>query len=116
MQEAWLRLSRSDAGAVENLGGWLTTVVARICLDMLRTRNARHEEPVEGDLPEPVVAHDEPVDPEQEALVADSVGLDRPRKDHRDRHGRRSRSAPSARSRHAGGVTPQTLGRMVGKR
>src|SRR6186997_1283854 len=54
VQETWLRLSRTDTGAVENLGGWLTTVVARVCLDMLRSRKSRREEPLTGDAPEPV--------------------------------------------------------------
>ena len=71
LQEAWLRLSRSDTAAVENMSGWLTTIVARVCLDLLRSRHARREEPVGADLPEP--ASD--ADPEQQALMADSVGL-----------------------------------------
>jgi RNA polymerase sigma factor (sigma-70 family) len=70
VQEAWLRLSRSDANAVENLGGWLTTVVGRVCLDVLRTRRSRREEW----LPEPIVTV-ETDDPEQQAVLADSVGL-----------------------------------------
>jgi RNA polymerase sigma-70 factor, ECF subfamily len=74
VQEAWLRLSRSDADAVENLGGWLTTVVGRVCLDMLRRRRARREDYVGTWLPEPIVASDAP-NPEDEALMADSVGL-----------------------------------------
>src|SRR3954464_11890750 len=75
VQEAWLRLSRTDASRVENLGGWLTTVVARVSLDMLRSRHARREQPLETHVPEPIVSHDAGVDPEQEALLADSVGL-----------------------------------------
>jgi RNA polymerase sigma-70 factor, ECF subfamily len=75
VQEAWLRLSRSGAGEVENLGGWLTTVVARVALNMLRSRRSRHEEPVGVHMPEPIVSSEDGVDPEQEALVADSVGL-----------------------------------------
>ncbi|GAA0399705.1 RNA polymerase sigma factor SigJ [Streptomyces luteireticuli] len=77
VQEAWLRLSRSDADAVENLGGWLTTVVGRVCLDMLRSRTARREEPVDepARLPDPVISSADGVDPEQQALLADSVGL-----------------------------------------
>src|SRR4051812_18265908 len=75
VQEAWLRLNRADTGAVTNLGGWLTTVVARVSLDMLRQRRARREEYVGSWLPEPVVAPDDQSSPEQEALLADSVGL-----------------------------------------
>ncbi|MGK5640286.1 sigma-70 family RNA polymerase sigma factor [Streptomyces sp. URMC 126] len=77
VQEAWLRLSRVDAGEVGNLGGWLTTVVGRVCLDMLRSRTARREEPMEERLrlPDPVVSGVDGVDPEQEALLADSLGL-----------------------------------------
>jgi RNA polymerase sigma factor (sigma-70 family) len=73
VQEAWLRLSRSDATAVANLGGWLTTVVARVCLDLLRTRRTRREEPLDDRLPEAVVRLD--AGPEEEALLADSVGV-----------------------------------------
>src|SRR5581483_125625 len=70
VQEAWLRLSRQDAAAIENLGGWLTTVTARVCLDMLRGRQMRREEPIGPHVPEPAVGHE----PEREALLADSVG------------------------------------------
>src|SRR6266540_1072741 len=75
VQEAWLRLSRSDTRGVENLGRWLTTVVARICLDMLRLRKSRREEPLGVHLPGPIVSRQEGIDPEHEALLADSVGL-----------------------------------------
>jgi RNA polymerase sigma-70 factor (ECF subfamily) len=75
LQEAWLRLSRSDTAAVDNLGGWLTTVVGRVCLDMLRSRRSRQEDYVGSWLPEPIVSLDDETDPEQEALLADSVGL-----------------------------------------
>ncbi len=75
VQEAWLRLTRSDADQVENLGGWLTTVVARICLDMLRSRNSRGEESLEEQVAEPVAPKTGAADPEQEAVLADSVGL-----------------------------------------
>jgi RNA polymerase sigma-70 factor (ECF subfamily) len=75
VQEAWLRLNRSDVAAVENLTGWLTTVVSRICLDMLRSRRARREEPGEGWEQEPIVPPERPADPEAELLLADSVGL-----------------------------------------
>jgi RNA polymerase sigma-70 factor (ECF subfamily) len=75
VQEAWLRLSRADAGKVENLGGWLTTVVARVSLDMLRSRKARREEPLGPFIPEPIVSGSNGADPEHEALLADSVGL-----------------------------------------
>src|SRR5947199_10874715 len=75
VQEAWLRLGRADTEAVANLGGWLTTVVARVCLDVLRARRARREDYAGDWLPEPVVRVDTGDDPEQEALLADSVGL-----------------------------------------
>jgi RNA polymerase sigma-70 factor (ECF subfamily) len=75
VQESWLRLSRSDTDAVENLRAWLTTAVARVCLDMLRKRRSRHEEPLGPHLPEPIVSREDRVDPEHEALLADSVGL-----------------------------------------
>src|SRR5947207_4594857 len=75
VQEAWLRLDRSDTGGVENIGGWLTTVVARVCLDMLRSRKSRREEPLGARVPEPVVSAEDGVEPEHEALLADSVGL-----------------------------------------
>ena len=75
VQESWLHLSRSDTSGVENLGGWLTTVVARICLDMLRSRNSRREEPLEASVPEPITSREGGINPEQEALLADSVGL-----------------------------------------
>ena len=71
VQEAWLRLSRADAKEIDNLGGWLTTVVARVCLDMLRSRKSRREEPFAPQAPEPIA----PGSPEQEAVLADSVGL-----------------------------------------
>jgi RNA polymerase sigma factor (sigma-70 family) len=75
VQEAWLRLSRSDTSGVENLGGWLTTVVARICLDMLRARKSRREEPLDRFGAQGAAAIDNGTDPEQEAMLADSVGL-----------------------------------------
>ena len=75
VQEAWLRLSRADTEAIDNLGGWLTTVVARVCLDMLRSRQSRREEPLTPDAPEPVATGTTGSSPEQEALLADSVGL-----------------------------------------
>jgi RNA polymerase sigma factor (sigma-70 family) len=75
VQEAWLRLSRSDASKVENLGGWLTTVVARISLSMLRSRNSRREQPLDVHVPEPIVDRADGTDPEHETLLADSVGL-----------------------------------------
>ena len=74
VQEAWLRLSRSDTSAVENLGGWLTTVVARVCLDMLRSRQSRREEPLDAQAPESIVERRVQIDPEHEAILADSVG------------------------------------------
>jgi RNA polymerase sigma-70 factor (ECF subfamily) len=75
VQEAWLRLSRSDAAEIENLGGWLTTVVARICLNMLRSRNSRREQPLDIHVPDPIVDPIDGTDPEHEALLADSVGI-----------------------------------------
>jgi RNA polymerase sigma-70 factor (ECF subfamily) len=75
VQEAWLRLSRSDASVVENLAGWLTTVVARVSLDMLRSRKARSEEPLEVGAPGPIATAEASADPEREAALADSVGL-----------------------------------------
>src|SRR5215217_7287731 len=80
VQEAWLRLSRSDTSSIQNLGGWLTTVVGRVCLDMLRSRRSRREEPlgvpqVGVHVPEPIVSRADGLDPEHEALLADSVGL-----------------------------------------
>src|SRR6266704_6184837 len=75
VQESWLHLSRSDTSSVKNLGGWLTTVVARVCLDMLRSRKSRREESLEADAPEPIESREQGIDPEQEALLADSVGL-----------------------------------------
>lgn len=77
VQEAWLRLVRSDTTDVENLSGWLTTVTARICLDLLRARKSRREEPLTIHVPEPMVVHEagNGTDPEQDALLADSVGL-----------------------------------------
>jgi len=74
VQETWLRLSRSDVSEVENLRGWLTTVVTRICLDMLRARSARREYPLDGYVPDPIVTPVEE-DPEQHAVLADSIGL-----------------------------------------
>src|SRR5713226_1729155 len=73
VQEAWLRLSRSGTSGVENLSGWLTTVVARVCLDMLRSRQSRREEPLGVHVPEPIVSRTDGTDPEHEALLADSV-------------------------------------------
>jgi RNA polymerase sigma-70 factor (ECF subfamily) len=75
VQEAWLRLSRSDTNGVENLGGWLTTVVGRVCLDMLRSRRSRREEPLGAYVPDPLVSPEDRIQPEQEALLAEGVGL-----------------------------------------
>ena len=75
VQEAWLRLSRVDAAGIDNLGGWLTTVLARVCLDMLRSRQSRREEAFTPDAPDPVATGTQGSSPEQEALLADSVGL-----------------------------------------
>jgi len=75
VQEGWLRLSRADAAEVGNLGGWLTTVVGRICLDMLRSRKSRREDPFGDFVPEPLLSRAEGADPEHEAVLTDSVGL-----------------------------------------
>ena len=75
VQDAWLRLRRVDTGDVENLNAWLTTVVARVCLNMLRSRQSRREAPLEVHIPDPIVSPDSGVDPEHEAVLADSVGL-----------------------------------------
>jgi RNA polymerase sigma factor (sigma-70 family) len=75
VQEAWLRLSRADSAGIDNLGGWLTTVVARVCLDMLRSRTSRREEPFTPHAPDPVATGTSGSSPEEEALLADSVGL-----------------------------------------
>jgi RNA polymerase sigma-70 factor (ECF subfamily) len=75
VQESWLRLSGSDAGAIENLRGWLTTVVARVCLDMLRSRKSRGEVSLGPHVPEPILSRQDRGNPEHEALLADSVGL-----------------------------------------
>src|ERR687896_2020002 len=75
VQETWLRLSRIDSDEVENLGGWLTTVVARVSLNILRSRRSRREEPFDVRMPEPIVDRADGTDPEHEALLADSVGL-----------------------------------------
>ncbi|MGK5742057.1 RNA polymerase sigma factor SigJ [Micromonospora sp. URMC 103] len=75
VQEAWLRVSRADAGDVANLRAWLTTVVGRVCLNMLRSRRHRREEPLDVHVPDPIVSPESGADPEQEALLADSVGL-----------------------------------------
>jgi RNA polymerase sigma factor (sigma-70 family) len=75
IQEAWIRLSRTDADEIDNLRAWLTTVVARVCLNMLRTRKTRRESYLEPHLPDPVVSPESGMDPEHEALMGDSVGL-----------------------------------------
>ena len=75
VQEAWLRLNRSGSDEIENLGGWLTTVVSRVCLNMLRSRETRREEPMSVHVPDPIVSREDGLDPEHEALLADSVGL-----------------------------------------
>ena len=75
VQDAWLRLSRSGAGEVENLGGWLTTIVARVCLNMLRARKVRRENSLGLHLPDPIINRDGELQPEEEAVLADSVGL-----------------------------------------
>src|SRR6266545_6294230 len=75
VQDTWLRLSRSGAADVENLGGWLTTIVGRVCLNMLRSRNRRREEPLGVHIPDPVISPEGDLQPEEQALLADSVGL-----------------------------------------
>jgi RNA polymerase sigma-70 factor (ECF subfamily) len=75
LQESWLRVSRAEANGVDNPGGWLTTVVARVCLDMLRSRKSRREEPFGPHVPEPIVSSEDGMDPAHEVLLADSVGL-----------------------------------------
>jgi len=75
VQESWLRLNRTDADAIENLDAWLTTVVARVSLNMLRARKTRREEPIEAQLPEPILDRADGMNPEHEALLSDSVGL-----------------------------------------
>ena len=75
VQDAWLRVSRSDPGRIDNLGAWLTTVVARVCLDMLRSRTSRREESLDARVSEPIARGTDTTDPEQQAILADSVGL-----------------------------------------
>src|ERR671933_201425 len=75
VQEAWIRLSRSNAGESDNVGDWLTTVVARVALNMLRARNTRREQPLDAYVPDPIIDAADGIDPEHEALLADSVGL-----------------------------------------
>ncbi len=75
VQEAWLRLNRSDAKGIENLGGWLTTVTGRVCLDMLRSRKSRREESLDERLPDFILSREDRIDPERETLIADSIGL-----------------------------------------
>ncbi|HEY8829417.1 MAG TPA: RNA polymerase sigma factor SigJ [Candidatus Limnocylindria bacterium] len=75
VQDAWLKLSHADTGDIDNMSGWLTTVLARVCLNMLRTRRRRREEFVEGRVPEPIIDREDGMDPEHEALLVDSVGL-----------------------------------------
>lgn len=75
VQEAWIRLSRADTTEVDNLTGWLTTVVARVCLNILRSRTGRREDPLDAHMPDPIVNLDDRADPERETVMADSVGL-----------------------------------------
>ena len=75
LQEAWLRLSRTDADSIENMGGWLTTVVGRLCLTRLRSRQSRREDPLDVHIPDPIVSREDAIDPEHETVLADSVGL-----------------------------------------
>jgi RNA polymerase sigma-70 factor (ECF subfamily) len=75
LQEAWLRLNRSETSAIANLDGWLTTVIGRVCLDVLRSRKSRREEPLDNHLPDLIVSREDGMDPEHEALIAASVGI-----------------------------------------
>src|SRR4051794_31118861 len=75
VQEAWLRLSRSEASTIENLDGWLTTVIGRVCLDVLRSHKSRREEPLNTHIPDLIVSREDGMDPEHEALIADSIGI-----------------------------------------
>src|ERR671922_2437556 len=75
VQEAWIRLSRSDTSDVDNLRAWLTTVVGRVCLNMLRSRRTRREAPLDAHVPDPIVSPEAGIDPEHEALLGDSLGL-----------------------------------------
>src|ERR1700731_4110005 len=75
VQESWLHVSRAGTSGVKNLGGWLTTVVARVCLDMLRSRESRREESLGEHIPDPIASPEDGIDPEHEAETADSVGL-----------------------------------------
>src|SRR5436305_8547982 len=75
VQEAWLRFDRADAAEVQNMRAWLTVVVSRVCLDMLRSRRARHEDLFDGSLPEPIITPEDSTNPEHEMVIADSVGL-----------------------------------------
>src|SRR5262245_61284881 len=75
VQEAWLRFSRTDTTDVDNLAGWLTTVVARVCLNMLRSRQTRREEALDVHMPDPIIGPADGSDPERQAMLADSVGL-----------------------------------------
>src|SRR5512140_884130 len=75
VQDTWVRASRAGAEGVENLGGWLTTIVTRVCLNMLRSRKTRREESLESHVPDPIVTRDGELQPEDEAMLADSVGL-----------------------------------------
>src|SRR4051794_39665381 len=75
VQETWIRLSRSNSGEIDNLQAWLVTAVGRVALNMLRARQTRREEPLEAHLPDPIVDRADHVNPEHEALLADSVGL-----------------------------------------
>jgi RNA polymerase sigma-70 factor (ECF subfamily) len=75
VQEAWLRLNRSDAKGIGNLGGWLTTVIGRVCLDMLRSRRSRREESLDGCLPDLILSREDQIDPERETLIATLLAL-----------------------------------------
>src|ERR687892_1013117 len=75
VQDTWLRVSRADSDVIENLGGWFTTIVSRVCLNLLRSRNTRRTEPLDAHVPDPVISREPAFQPEEAAIMADSVGL-----------------------------------------
>jgi RNA polymerase sigma-70 factor (ECF subfamily) len=75
VQEAWIRIGRADASSIENMGGWLTTIVARVCLNMLRARKSRREESLHAHVPQPIIDREDGIDPEHQVILGDSIGL-----------------------------------------